>query len=151
LPAIETAIRDLVQRTRPFPIETRDAFPLAHGVGLEVHIPPAKEIFYTLEGQWGRFLSKQDRGFRAHYTLQNKVDDREVVWKTLEEVRAGFEGSRGTVEGLALWLYVRGYWKLRQVFPFIGAEEEVKPSQDTTTRKMKEDEWPALPGSGSQS
>ncbi|KAI4118545.1 MAG: hypothetical protein LQ345_001430 [Seirophora villosa] len=147
LPTIETAIRDLVRLTRPFPIETRDAFPLAHGVGLEVHAPPAKQIFRTLEGQWGGFLSRQDRGFRAHYTLQNKVDDGELVRKTLEEVRAGFEGSTGTVEGLALYSYQRGYWKLRQVFPFTGGEEEVRQKQDTTTRKMEQDEWPALPGS----
>ncbi|KAL8646382.1 MAG: hypothetical protein Q9210_006171, partial [Variospora velana] len=56
LPVIETAIQDLVSHIRPFPISTGEPFPLAHGVGLEVHAPPAKEIFHALRETWAGFL-----------------------------------------------------------------------------------------------
>ncbi|KAL8931952.1 MAG: hypothetical protein Q9216_007014 [Gyalolechia sp. 2 TL-2023] len=109
LPTIQDAIEDLVQKYNSFQISTGKPFSLSHGVGLEADVKPAQEIFRTLKARWSPFLSKQDQSFRAHYTIQNKVEDQKVVEKTLEEVQQSFRGSTGTVTGLSLYLYERGY------------------------------------------
>lgn len=47
LAAIEAAIQDAVCQRYPFSISTGQAFLLSHGVGLEVNIIPAQDIFWT--------------------------------------------------------------------------------------------------------
>lgn len=69
------------------------------------------------------FLSKQDKSFKAHYTIQNKVDEEGVPERTLEEVRREFEGSRGTVDGFSLFRYDRGYWRHVEDFMFAHSNE----------------------------
>ena len=90
-------------------------------MGIEAVVPEAKVICEELRGRWEGFLSKQDRGFRAHYTVQNKVDEEEVIERTLEEVKA-FEGSTGTVDGLSLYRYDKGYWRHERDFWFAKGE-----------------------------
>lgn len=141
LASIESAIQDVVRHEHPFPISTGKPFLLSHGVGLEVHVAPAQHIFRTLKAQWQGFLSKQDQSFKAHYTIQNKVNDKEEVGKTLEEVQKNFAGSTGTVTGLSLYLYARGYWKLKQFYPFA---EETDLGNATVESKRTDEEWPAL-------
>ncbi|KAL8760107.1 MAG: hypothetical protein Q9184_003428 [Pyrenodesmia sp. 2 TL-2023] len=141
LASIESAIQDVVRHDHPFPISTGKPFLLSHGVGLEVHAAPAQDIFRTLKAQWQGFLSKQDQSFRAHYTIQNKVDVKEEVQKTLEEVQRNFEGSTGTVTGLSLYLYARGYWKLKQFYPFA---EATGLGNVTVEPRRTNEEWPAL-------
>ncbi|KAI4125465.1 MAG: hypothetical protein LQ338_004223 [Usnochroma carphineum] len=144
LPAIEAAVQDVVRQKHPFPISTGKPFLLSRGVGLEVLVPPAQEIFRTLKAQWGSFLSKQDQSFRAHYTIQNKVEDKDIARKTLEEVQKSFAGSTGMVNGLSLYLYSKGYWKLRQFYPFPETQKQEKlPPMDN----KGEADWPALPTS----
>ncbi|KAL8725825.1 MAG: hypothetical protein Q9166_007112 [cf. Caloplaca sp. 2 TL-2023] len=140
LPAIQTAIEDLVRRYQPFPISTSEPFIMAHGVGLGVNAEPAKHIFQRLKEQWASFLSKQDQSFKAHYTIQNKVE-KGVPQRTLEEVRTTFHGSTGTVDGLSLYLYDKGYWRLKRNYPFgYRKEEEKAPIVD----KSDGEEWPSL-------
>ncbi|KAL9627420.1 MAG: hypothetical protein Q9204_006578, partial [Flavoplaca sp. TL-2023a] len=118
-------------------------FLMAHGVGLHAHVEPAKEIFRTLKDQWGEFLSKQDQSFRAHYTIQNKVQS-SVAQKCFEDIRSGpdrFEGSTGTVTGLSLYLYDRGYWTLKHTYPF--STEKVMENTQLVDGK-DEEEWPSL-------
>ncbi|KAL8684165.1 MAG: hypothetical protein Q9224_006555 [Gallowayella concinna] len=140
LPAIQKAIQNLVCQTSSFSISTGEPFLMAHGVGLNANVEPAKEIFQTLKEQWNDFLSKQDHGFRPHYTIQNKVE-KSVAEETLAEVRNSFGGSEGTVTGLLLYFYDRGYWTLKNVYWFRdGKEEERKPVVDKNDRE----EWPSL-------
>lgn len=142
LPKIQTSIQDLVLQYHPFAITTGKPFLLSHGVGLEADVKPAGEIFRRLKGQWSSFLSKQDQSFRAHYTIQNKVDDKDVVEKTLEEVRGSFAGSTGMVTGLGLYLYDRGYWRLKHIYELSEEEEQKGPS---AMEKTSDADWPALP------
>ncbi|KAL8834140.1 MAG: hypothetical protein Q9170_003887 [Blastenia crenularia] len=143
LSTIQAAIEDVVNQYNPFPISTGKPFLLAHGVGLEADVKPAQEIFRTLKAKWNHFLSKQDQSFKAHYTIQNKVEDKKVMERTLHEVQRSFTGSTGTVTGLSLYLYSRGYWKLRQFYPFT----EEKQKENATMEKSGRDDWPALPTS----
>lgn len=118
-------IEVVARRTQPFPITTRSPFILAHGhgVALGVRVEPAKQIFQHLKREWASFLSKQDQSFKAHYTIQNKVDDPKIPRQTLEEVRGEFPGSQGMVEGLSLYLYDRGYWTLKRSFDFTRSRD----------------------------
>lgn len=119
LPTIQSDIHSLTSAQHTFPITTGKAFLLGrHGVAIDAHAPAAKGIYNALKEKWEAFLSKQDKSFRAHYTIQNKVDEEGVPERTLEEVRRDFEGSRGTVDGLSLFRYDRGYWRHVKDFMF---------------------------------
>ncbi|CAF9941762.1 hypothetical protein IMSHALPRED_002884 [Imshaugia aleurites] len=110
-------ISALAETQSAFPIATGEAYLIGHGVAIEANAPPARGIYDALKGKWEGFLSKQDKSFRAHYTIQNKVDEG-VRRKTLEEVRRNFEGSQGLVDGLSLYRYDRGYWRHMKDFMF---------------------------------
>ena len=71
-------------------------------------MPAARGIHVVLRGKCEGFLSAQNKSFKAHYTIQNKVGEEEAE-RTMEEVRGVFEGSRGRVDGLSLFRYKRGY------------------------------------------
>lgn len=122
LEQIVSDIAAVVSPIKPFVIATGKPFRLAHGVGIEVHTTPPtapKDIFQELRDKWQDFLSRQDLGsFKAHYTIQNKVEDEEKVKACLESVKSDFHGSRGTVDGLVVYRYDRGWWKKERDFPF---------------------------------
>ena len=105
---------------KPFPISAGRAFRLRHGVGIDAKTgEEAREIYAELKRGWEEFLSKQDSGgFRPHYSVQKKVEDEEVVERTLEKVRGEFGGSKGMVLGLTLYRYDRGYWRKERDFMF---------------------------------
>ncbi len=86
-----------------------------------MHAPEAGEIFERLREKWAGFLSKQDQSFRAHYTVQNKVE-KEVAERTLQEVRGTFVGEDGVVGGLVLYRYDKGFWRDARDFEFGGGE-----------------------------
>ena len=116
LSAIESDILAATAAQQPFPIVTGKPFLMAHGVGIHVHVPPAKEIYRELKEKWEGWLSRQDKSFEPHYTVQNKVE-RDVAARTLKEVERQGE-MKGVVDGLSLWRYDRGYWKHEREFMF---------------------------------
>jgi hypothetical protein len=64
------------------------------------------------------WLSPQDRqGYRPHVTIQNKVmpDEARQLYDRLEGEWKPFMGYG---EGLMLWYYQGGPWKLVSEFPF---------------------------------
>ena len=116
LSAIESDILAAATIRQPFPIITGKPFLMGHGVGIHAHVPPAKEIYGELKGKWEGWLSRQDKSFAPHYTVQNKVE-RDVALETLKEVERLGE-MKGVVDGLTLWRYDRGYWKHERDFMF---------------------------------
>ena len=116
LPAIESDILAATKPQQPFPIVTGSPFPMAHGVGIHAHAPPAKDIYKKLKEKWAGWLSRQDKSFKPHYTVQNKVE-KNVAMDTLKEVERLGE-MKGVVDGLTLWRYDRGYWKRERDFMF---------------------------------
>ena len=117
LATIQADISAVAEKQQSFPIATGKAFLLGHGVAIDAHVPPARGIFNELKGKWDGFLSKQDKSFKAHYTIQNKVEDG-VPERTLEGLQKTFGGSRGQVDGLSLYRYDRGYWRHTKDFMF---------------------------------
>ncbi|KAK7906598.1 hypothetical protein PG985_016335 [Apiospora marii] len=73
-------------------------------------------------------LSVQDvrRGWKAHYTIMNKEDDPARVEECFNELRGGVNDhlgpgqAKGTVLGLRLWRYDRGWWRQEEDFLFSG-------------------------------
>ena len=117
LTIIEADVSAAAEKQQSFPIATGKAYLLGHGVAIDAIAPPAKGIYNGLKDKWETFLSKQDKSFKAHYTIQNKVGDG-IPQRTLEELQKNFEGSRGQVDGLSLYRYDKGYWRHTKDFMF---------------------------------
>lgn len=117
LSTIESDILLLAQQQQAFPISTGKPFMMAHGVSLGVHATESRNIYTEFRGKWETFLSKQDKSFKPHYTVQNKAE-KGVPEKTLEAIQNEWEGSKGVVDGLTLWRYDRGYWRHKRDFIF---------------------------------
>ncbi|KAF4336111.1 hypothetical protein FBEOM_10047 [Fusarium beomiforme] len=126
LSEVKANIAAITSRTSSFPIGvgSQDVFEMGNGVGINLHAGQkrAMNIRSELRNKWEPFLSDQDRRgkWRGHYTIMNKQDDKEVVHKCLEYLKDGHAESKGSVEGLSLWLYDRCWWKLNEVFKFSG-------------------------------
>ncbi|KAK5005312.1 hypothetical protein LTR60_006296, partial [Cryomyces antarcticus] len=130
LRGITAALAALATTTPPFALATGPAFRLRQGVAVAVPWGAggarARSVRDRLRADLlarGVPLSEQDRaeGWRAHYTLMNKVADEAVVEAALREVRRGFVeagGSAGVVLGLVLWRYERGWWRDGREFRF---------------------------------
>lgn len=117
LATIETDVAAAAEKQQSFSIATGRAYLLGHGVAIDADAPPARAIYNGFKDKWEGFLSKQDKSFKAHYTIQNKVEDG-VPQRTLEELQRSFEGSRGQVDGLSLYRYDRGHWRHMKDFMF---------------------------------
>ncbi|TNY22382.1 2'-5' RNA ligase superfamily-domain-containing protein [Rhodotorula diobovata] len=110
--------------TKPFRVTTGEAFLLgkngvavAPGRGTE----QGARVHAQLREEWSGFLSKQDaKGFKAHWTVQNKVDDEDKVYAAFDEVKAWTreKGAEGEANGLVLWRYARGHWVFEREFLF---------------------------------
>ncbi|KAF4969071.1 hypothetical protein FSARC_3633 [Fusarium sarcochroum] len=127
LSEIKQDISAIAERTEKFGIElaNNNVFEMGKGVGINVSNhnhgqTKAANIRAELRNKWEPFLSDQDRRekWKGHYTIMNKEDDKERVQKCLAYLKDGHAQSKGTVEGLSLWLYDRGWWKEAEVFKF---------------------------------
>lgn len=94
----------------PLPLRFSEIVPLGRGVAVRVRSPAATALRAALAAHWTDRLTPQDRGFRAHVTIQNKVGPEEAR-ATLGEVSAGFEPHEGLSPALLLWRYRGGPWE----------------------------------------
>lgn len=85
------------------------------------------------EGKTHGVLSAQDarRRWKAHYTIMNKEEDPARVEECFNDLRGGGRGSSGlglarsgTVLGLRLWRYDRGWWRQEEDFLFGGGNSQ---------------------------
>jgi hypothetical protein len=120
-------LEDVASRTSPFHVRADKPFRMKKGFAVSVSEVEGrmqgKHVHRALQGPWAQegFLSAQDAGgCRLHYTLMNKVDDDRAVEVAYGELLEQFKADTGTVEGLALWRYDRGFWKWDRNFAFKG-------------------------------
>lgn len=118
-------IQDVASRTERFQLHAARPFTLKKGIAISVPkhqgAQQALDVHRMLQQPWREagFLSDQDNGgCRIHYTIMNKVDDEAEVQKAFDEVQNEWKGSWGTVEGLGLYRYDRGFWKWVRRFDF---------------------------------
>lgn len=121
---ITSTADEIAGETRPFEVTTGRAFKLGKA---GVAISPSRgtdegaHVHAQLRKRWEPFLSKQDaKGFKAHWTVMNKVDDEEKVETAFRELCewAKQEGAAGQADGLVLWRYNHGRWEFEREFPF---------------------------------
>jgi len=123
IPVLEHA----AEKTSEFRLVASRPFRMKHGIAIAVPKNHggdlAKDIHAHLQRQWQGVLSDQDAGgFRAHYTIMNKVDNEAEIGHAMEEVEHSFTACPGMVKGLSLWLYDRGGWAWRRDFEFQKAD-----------------------------
>ena len=122
-------IKQVAAEWQPFGVNAAKPFRMKRGIAISVPKNQggdlARKVHGALLGAWEGegWLSEQDAGgMRAHYTIMNKVDDEGDVVDAMEKLSASWKGDRGTVVGLGLWRYEKGYWKWVEAFKF-GKEE----------------------------
>lgn len=114
---LQKDLTSLTATTSAFAIRTRETFRLSKGVVVNVDDGGrSRTIYETLKKSWAGFLSQQDQSYRPHYTVANKLNDEQDVQNCLEGMHSDFAGSEGTVDGLALYRYERGWWVDRKIF-----------------------------------
>ncbi|QYF87330.1 2'-5' RNA ligase family protein [Brevundimonas sp. PAMC22021] len=91
---------------------------LGRGVAYSLHAPPLDALRGRLANRFAEHLTPQDRqGFRAHVTVQNKVDPKEAG-ALHDQLAARFVPWSFRAEGLLLWRYLGGPWERLAFLPF---------------------------------
>ena len=115
--AIAEHLAAVARAACPLPLRFAELMPLRGGVAVRVRSPAAMVLRAALAAHWRAWLAPQDRGFRAHVTIQNKVDA-ETARATLGALAEGFEPHDGASPALLLWRYRGGPWEAAGRFRF---------------------------------
>lgn len=91
---------------------------LGRGVAMTVESNELTKLRAEFARFWNGWLTPQDRQkFRPHITVQNKVAP-DQARELYEKLSAEYESFSGVGEGVTLWHYLGGRWKLEKEFPF---------------------------------
>lgn len=101
-----------------FSVEVVGLRKLGRGVAYGLHAPPLDALRGRLAARFAEHLTPQDRqGFRAHVTVQNKVDPKDAA-VLHDQLAADFTPWSFRAEGLLLWRYLGGPWERLAFLPF---------------------------------
>ena len=104
----------------PFPVAASGLRFLGRGVAYALESPELTALRASLARDWDRWLTPQDRqGYRPHVTVQNKASP-EAARALHANLQAAFAPFTVRAEGLDLWRYLGGPWKLVSRHPFCG-------------------------------
>jgi 2'-5' RNA ligase len=119
--AISSEIESLCGRQPPMTLAVTGLRSLGHGVAYTLDAPDLEALRRGLASTWRAWLTPQDRqGFGPHVTVQNKVPPAEAR-DLLRDLDAAFAPFVVQGEGLHLWRYLGGPWRLVRTFRFAGA------------------------------
>jgi 2'-5' RNA ligase len=105
----------------PFPCAVTGVTSLGRGCAYTLASDELDAVHAALAERFGPWLTAQDRQpFRAHVTVQNKVDA-DAARQTHAALEAAFEPFETIATGLELWWYRGGPWAPADVVPFAGA------------------------------
>ena len=114
------ALRETCNGSAPKPFTTGEALFLGRGVALRIEADGLPALRRALATAWQDWLTPQDRqGFRAHVTIQNKVEPQQAR-ALFESLQAAPVSLSGTIDGLDLWYYRGGPWERAGSFLFTG-------------------------------
>ena len=105
--------------TKSFQLKFSGWRSLGKGVAMKIESAELLKLRGNLSAIWRDWLTAQDsQKFQPHITVQNKVapDEARKLHNNLSEKHRSFTGSG---EGMQLWHYLGGPWKLSQEFLFI--------------------------------
>jgi 2'-5' RNA ligase len=126
---VTSHLEGIASRTRCFRIASGKVLKRRNGVAVNMGQGEGqvRGVYMEAKEVWNGFLSDQDRGFQAHWTVQNKEEDGRRVDEAFEDVK-DLEVD-GVAEGLVLWKYERdGRWTFAREFCFQGADVARKDS-----------------------
>ncbi|SMR48784.1 unnamed protein product [Zymoseptoria tritici ST99CH_1A5] len=129
-------LKEVAAEMGPFKIRVKRPYKMAGGFLVNLSPkdgpPPMNKLVDRLRNTWKEegFLSDQDAAKRSvHYTLMNKVTDKQKVDEAYAEFTSTWNGDEGIVDGLELWKYAKGRWYWAQRFDFTGAPYiDMRPS-----------------------
>ena len=115
---IRREIDELCGRQQRFSIEATGLRSLGRGVAVSFSSAELVRLRQALAREWRDWLTPQDSAKIApHVTLQNKVSP-EAARATLRELESEFQPFTAQAEGLQLWRYLGGPWRLDRSFRF---------------------------------
>ncbi|SHH43328.1 2'-5' RNA ligase [Jatrophihabitans endophyticus] len=105
---VETDLHDVTGP--PFDVAVTGVRSLGRGAAYVLHSDELTRRHATLQRAWWPHLTRQDRQpFRAHVTVQNKVDPA-TARRTVAELQAAFAPFPVAALGWSLWRYDGGPW-----------------------------------------
>lgn len=111
LDAVLAEMRAAAAVTPALMLEVTGPWSLGRGVAYRLRSPQLDALRARLASAFAPWLTPQDRaGFRAHVTVQNKVEPAEAR-ALLERLQAEFQPFNVRGEALLLWRYLDGPWE----------------------------------------
>lgn len=118
---VEEDISNTVQGIPVQPGNAAGLRSLGSGVAFVIECPGLVELRRDFAERWWPYLTPQDRqGWRPHVTVQNKATP-EAARELLRGLQASFTPFAFGIEGLELWFYENGPWRLARTFRFQAA------------------------------
>lgn len=119
-PQIVRELAGVCLRQRALSLEAIGLRSLGRGVAISFSSPELVTLRQALGREWREWLTPQDSAKIApHVTIQNKTTS-QAARDLLRELQAGFRPFTARGEGLYLWRYLGGPWKLERTFKFGG-------------------------------
>ncbi len=119
----DAVVADVSRRCRmraPLDLAPGAARFLGHGVALAYDSAELARLRGELAADWRAWLTPQDRqGFKAHVTIQNKVDT--ATARALHAALAVEPSPPCRVVGVTVWRYLGGPWEHIATCPFTAA------------------------------
>lgn len=101
-----------------FSIKVLEPVSIGKGVAFRLESGELTLLHKTLQQKWSQFLSPQDaQKLWPHITIQNKVAPAEAK-ELLLKMKEDFSSFFVQAQGLQLWEYLNGPWKLVRQFRF---------------------------------
>ncbi len=119
-PAIRETLEAVAASRGPIPLKFTTMKRLGRGMALTVEAPGLAAVHGQLARAFAPWLTPQDRHpFRPHVTIMNKAEPFQAAL-AFADLSAYWSPRDGTAEGLLLWEYLGGPWRLVDRFPFAG-------------------------------
>ena len=115
---VRAELEEAANACGPIPLKFATIRRTGKGIVAWVEAPGLSALHARLARAFGTSLSPQDRlPFRPHATIMNKAEPLAAAL-AFAELNASWEPITGWGEGLLLWEYLGGPWRLAARYPF---------------------------------
>ena len=116
--SVIATLEEMSQQYRSLHVRVNEVRLLGRGVAYRIESQLLQQLHRQLQKKWRSYLTAQDQQkLWPHVTVQNKVEA-SVAQELHAQLSADFEPFEAEGEGLRLWEYHGGPWRLHQSFAF---------------------------------